>query len=154
MIARIKHILEQKSLSPSRFADQIGVPRSTISHILSGRNNPSLEVIQKILNAFPDIPIEWLMQGKGSYSPQTYTLFGSEDPADDRNKDVGSEESYDMPQPSEDQDASGIERISEDVPLEKPNETPSKAKEKSAGTVEKVIIFYADGTFKEYKPSV
>jgi len=65
MIDRIQKIIQQKKLSSSGFADMIGVPRSTISHLLSGRNNPSLEFIQKILDAFPEISTDWLIRGKG-----------------------------------------------------------------------------------------
>jgi len=65
MIDRIQKIIQQKKLSSSGFADMIGVPRSTISHLLSGRNNPSLEFIQKMLDAFPEIATDWLIRGKG-----------------------------------------------------------------------------------------
>lgn len=65
MIDRIQKIIQQKKLSSSGFADMIGVPRSTISHLLSGRNNPSLEFIQKVLDAFPEINTDWLIRGKG-----------------------------------------------------------------------------------------
>ncbi len=75
MLSRIKEIIEAKNLTPSRFADHVDVPRSTISHILSGRNKPSLEVIQKILEAFPDIPAEWLVRGKGLYDHSQQDLF-------------------------------------------------------------------------------
>lgn len=154
MISRIKQILEQKNLTPSRFADKIDVPRSTISHILSGRNKPSLEVIQKILNAFPDVPIEWLIQGKGSYSLQTYTLFGASDPADDKINPGNSEESGNIAQDTERGDDSGFKLNRDIIPDEKRSESTSIGDEKSAGTVEKVIILYADSTFREYKPSV
>lgn len=63
MLERIKEIMIQKGLSPSAFADEIKVQRSSISHIIKGRNKPSLELIQKIISAFPDIDIEWLMTG-------------------------------------------------------------------------------------------
>lgn len=64
MLDRIKEIMLQKGLNPSGFADEIQVQRSSISHILNGRNKPSLELIQKIIAAFPDIDIEWLITGK------------------------------------------------------------------------------------------
>jgi len=63
MLERIKEIMLQKGFSPSAFADEIQVQRSSISHIINGRNKPSLELIQKIISAFPDIDIEWLMTG-------------------------------------------------------------------------------------------
>jgi transcriptional regulator with XRE-family HTH domain len=66
MVERIKELMQQKGLNPSAFADKIQVQRSSISHILNGRNKPSLELIQKIIAAFPDIDIEWLITGTKS----------------------------------------------------------------------------------------
>ena len=63
---RIEALLDKLQLSPSKFADEIGMQRSAMSHILSGRNKPSLEVMQKILNRFPEVNIDWLIQGKGT----------------------------------------------------------------------------------------
>ena len=63
---RIKLIIESRNLTASKFADEVGVQASSISHILSGRNKPSLEFIQKILYAYPDINYEWLISGKGT----------------------------------------------------------------------------------------
>ena len=61
---RIKTIIKVNQLSSSAFADEIGVQRSSVSHILSGRNNPSLEFIQKTLQRFPKVNAEWLISGK------------------------------------------------------------------------------------------
>ena len=54
-------------LPASLFADKIGVQRSSISHILSGRNKPSLDFILKITSEFKDVDIHWLLKGKGSF---------------------------------------------------------------------------------------
>lgn len=62
---RIQKFLEVENINSSKFADEIGVQRSSISHILSGRNNPSLELIQKILARFDYLNAEWLITGKG-----------------------------------------------------------------------------------------
>ncbi|TAH27334.1 MAG: XRE family transcriptional regulator [Cytophagales bacterium] len=62
---RIEQLLTSWELSPSSFADGIGIPRAVISHILSRRNKPSLEVIQKILIKFPQLNALWLLNGKG-----------------------------------------------------------------------------------------
>ena len=77
MNKRIELILKTKNISASKFADEIGVQRSSISHILSGRNNPSLDFIQKILKRFPDINSSWILTGSGTMynSPN---LFSSE----------------------------------------------------------------------------
>ena len=66
MVNRIQQILEYYDLTPSRFADNLEVPRSTISHILSERNKPSLEFIQKVIDKYPDLSISWLVKGEGS----------------------------------------------------------------------------------------
>ena len=62
---RIKEWLDYKKLNASNFADKINVNRSTMSHILSGRNNPSFEFVKKMINVFPDLNIRWLVSGEG-----------------------------------------------------------------------------------------
>src|SRR4028119_2173636 len=58
----IKSFIVSKNLSPSKFADEIGVQRSSISHILSGRNKPSLDIVQKIIRRFPELGTDWLVE--------------------------------------------------------------------------------------------
>jgi transcriptional regulator with XRE-family HTH domain len=65
MKARILQIMESEGLSPSKFAETIGIQRSAMSHIISGRNNPSLDVLMKILETFPYVDSDWLLFGKG-----------------------------------------------------------------------------------------
>jgi len=62
---RIILLIKAKNLTAAQFAEIIGVQKSSISHIISGRNNASLDFIQKILVSFPDVNMEWLMLGKG-----------------------------------------------------------------------------------------
>jgi len=64
IIDRIKRIISDNNLTNSSFADKIGVPRSSISHILSGRNNPSLDLIIKITQSFSEITADFLLSGK------------------------------------------------------------------------------------------
>ncbi|UOQ64495.1 helix-turn-helix domain-containing protein [Hymenobacter volaticus] len=66
MVDRIREILSARQLTPTQFADTIGVARPIVSHILSGRNKPSLEVVQKIIAAFPGLSLSWLLSGTGS----------------------------------------------------------------------------------------
>ena len=70
---RIILLIKAKNLTAAQFADEIGVQKSSISHILSGRNNASLDFIQKILLCYPEVSMEWLMFGKGPIfkSPET-----------------------------------------------------------------------------------
>lgn len=62
---RIELLMKCYELSPSQFADRTGIQRASVSHILSGRNKPSLEVMLKIFDAFPGIDMKWLMTGIG-----------------------------------------------------------------------------------------
>lgn len=66
MINRLKEILDYFRLSPSKLADDISINRSRLSHILNGRNNPTLEVVQGILNKYKDINPDWLLFGQGT----------------------------------------------------------------------------------------
>jgi transcriptional regulator with XRE-family HTH domain len=63
LIDRFKYLMKLNDLSASAFADEIGVQRSSISHVLSGRSKPSLEFIQKILSRYPKVSADWLIAG-------------------------------------------------------------------------------------------
>ena len=83
MLERIKQIIEKEGLRSSSLADKIQVRRGTISHILNGRNDPSRDTIDKILNTFPHISSTWLLRGEGPYyrdqvSPAQPDLFRPE----------------------------------------------------------------------------
>lgn len=65
-IDRLQYLMKLHNLSASAFADKINVQRSSISHILSGRNKPSLELMQKVLAAFPKVNADWLILGNTS----------------------------------------------------------------------------------------
>ncbi len=62
---RIELLMKCYNLSSSQFADKTGIQRASVSHILSGRNKPSLEVMLKIYDAFPGLDMKWLMAGIG-----------------------------------------------------------------------------------------
>lgn len=62
---RIQAIIRHHGLTASAFADKLGVQRSGMSHIFSGRNKPSLDLVIKILDTFPEISIDWLLKGEG-----------------------------------------------------------------------------------------
>jgi len=62
---RIILLIKAKNLTAAQFADEVGVQKSSISHIISGRNNASLDFIQKILVRYPEVNMDWIMLGKG-----------------------------------------------------------------------------------------
>jgi transcriptional regulator with XRE-family HTH domain len=133
MIERILAILKQKNLSPSQFADEIGVQRSSISHLISGRNNPSLEFIQKILSRFPEINTEWMLTGNGTMNRegnsesgiinQEGTLF--ENPAEPEKKEI----------------------IKPGAARRRVIDPPAEGKR-----IEKIVFFYSDKSFREFIP--
>lgn len=79
---RITLLIKAKNLTAAQFADEINVQKSSISHIISGRNNASLDFIQKILFRYPEVNMEWLMFGKGP-------IFKDVVSATDTNDNVG-----------------------------------------------------------------
>lgn len=128
---RVKSLMQQKDLSPSAFADLIGVPRASISHILSDRNKPSLELIQKILRSFATINPYWLMFGEGKIEMPLEKVEAFITSKDKKDKEV--------------EQKLGIE---ENNPLKEPfSEILPTTKTNINKAVEKIIIFYADKTF-------
>jgi len=59
--------MDHYGLSVSAFADEIGVQRSSISHLLNGRNRPSLDFVMKLIAAYPEVNLYWLLKGEGSF---------------------------------------------------------------------------------------
>jgi transcriptional regulator with XRE-family HTH domain len=167
---RILLILKTKNISASKFADEIGVQRSSISHILSGRNNPSLEFIQKILKKFPDINSDWMIFGKGSM----YTnkdLFSDLEVANTNaaihsdegdntsnvsNEDINLKTSEQEERPKEKQKLreaaqSGLKTGSKNTV----SSVKSQAGDlllKEGKKIERIIIFYSDKSCIEYLP--
>ncbi len=92
--------MESQALSPSAYAESIGVQRSSISHILSGRNKPSLEMLQKTLMAFPQLNPEWLVTGNGDMFQ--LGLFADEEPKDPSKEKEKAKKTKKVPKPEED----------------------------------------------------
>lgn len=144
MKGRIETLLRTEQISSSRFADEIGVQRSSISHILSDRNKPSLDFIQKILTRYTNINAEWLLNGRGpmyksSDSSHTGSLFNAS--ATEQHTNALEEEKQ--------AEYRNISVVKEDVFPE----TAPKLEKTTEKSIEKIVVFFADGTFKEYKSS-
>lgn len=74
---RIKIIMERENMASGAFAESITIQQSTLSHILNGRNNPSLDVIMKVHQKYNYINLEWLLYGKGNMIEENYTTTGN-----------------------------------------------------------------------------
>ena len=129
IVKRITQILEEQQLSSSAFADTIGVQRSSISHVLSGRNKPSLEFILKTVRAFPTYSTDWLLFGKSSESPATYLSPIDETPLSTVNEMAFTDN-----------------RTTEESSTV-PNSTSN-----SQAEIDKIVLLCKDGRFTEYIP--
>jgi len=139
MTNRIQIILKSLNLSPSRFADEIDVQRSGVSHILSGRNKPSLDFITKILSSYPEINADWLLFGKGTMIKKRDQMLAKkkeEENAQER------EEIETLSYPVKDDP---------DLKLTSAKVSDDLRQDKQA--IEKIIIFFQNNTFKVYKSS-
>lgn len=123
---RLKKVMDFYNVSASSFAETIDVPRSSISHILSGRNKPSLDFVLKTIETYQEVDLYWLLKGIGHF-PKSSTS-----------------PSMVKPEPIK-KNISEIKK--EEIP---PLESPTLFNQND-NTVEKVFIFYKDGTFKEYR---
>jgi len=138
-IKRLEIILDYYSLTASSFADKIGVQRSSLSHLLSGRNKPSLDFILKIIEIFPEIDLYWILNGKGNF-PKTNSATEL--------KNI--EESLIS---LEEKNVDLFTNSSEQIESIKEKETAENLfKSKDSSNIEKIVILYKDGTFSEFKP--
>lgn len=126
---RLHRILEFYELSAAGFADKIEVGRSSISHILSGRNKPSLDFVMKIVKSFPEVELYWLLNGKGSF------------PASENS----------TPPPVSKQEFSATQPPREEN-IQKKNEMPFPLPQQGKSKpIRKIVIFYEDGTFEAFE---
>ncbi|MDF1560505.1 MAG: helix-turn-helix transcriptional regulator [Bacteroidales bacterium] len=144
---RILNFLQSENKSYAQFAEEIGVQPSGISHILSGRNNPSLDFVMKMLDRYDFLSTDWLLFGRGEmyrYTAQP-TLFDVEpvnSAQDDSQHEVAPEpRPGTLPGPEERETGPASKKLSGDL---------TSVSEKR---LEKVLLFYSDKTFTEYLPS-
>lgn len=118
---RLTLLMDYYSLSAALLADKIDVQRSSISHILSGRNKPSLDFVLKILKAFPQVELFWLLNGIGTFPH-------------------GVQKNAEAP--------TLLKNEIEKEPVKASSIIPAV----SSNEIERIVLFFKDGTFKNYKP--
>ena len=135
-------ILDYYGLNASSFADNIGVQRSSLSHLLSGRNKPSLDFILKILEVYPEVDLYWILNGKGSF------------PKVSVNQKISSQSSSSVHSANQEIVPPSIVSPNEAIVSEtNTNKQDSTAHELvKESEIDKIVIFYKDGTFKSYRP--
>ena len=140
-IKRLEIILDYYNLSASAFADKINVQRSSLSHLLSGRNKPSLDFIIKVIEVFPDVDLYWILNGKGTF-PKSEKNFSIQS----TKQEVTSDETNTPDLFSTDQSNSKQPFINNEIEKKKISLSNNDAK-----SIESIVIFYTDGSFKNYK---
>ncbi|MCB0466322.1 MAG: helix-turn-helix transcriptional regulator [Aequorivita sp.] len=122
-VKRLEKILEYYSITATVFAEKMDFNRSTISHLLSGRNKPSLEFVMKLLQKFPEVEMNWLLFGKGSF------------PATSESKPLNISSKQKL----------GSNEENNDV-VQKAIQINQNSKD-----IERIVIFYNDGSFNVYQ---
>ena len=155
---RIFLLIETKELTFGKFADEIGVERSTMSHIKSDRSKPSLDMAQKVLARYPEVSAEWLILGRGPMFRQTndsqeLDLF-SQIGLNDSKSEVNSDKVESI-QATISTESKKMDLLTEDsVNVVGKKEEQQRAffyPPKPERVVERVMIFYSDQTFEELK---
>ncbi|RMB57563.1 XRE family transcriptional regulator [Dokdonia sinensis] len=131
---RLEKICQEHDLSGAAFAERIDVGRATISHIMSGRNKPSLDFVMKVVSSFPDVDLYWLLNGRGSYPKNIQPEIVQ--------RIVPNTKSSDQPENPEQEQNPAINPV-----IEKKLASPA-----NGSAIKRVVIFFEDGTFESYTP--
>lgn len=142
---RLQMLMEYYQLSASAFADEIDFNRSTISHLISGRNKPSLDFVLKVLERFPEVNMYWLVYGQGNFpNDSSSTLFAASqiqeeiknDPIIETKKEKTTDEKL-------------IDAKQEEKPISPSQKSVSSLN--SHKEIAKIVIFYTDATFEVFE---
>ena len=174
MLERINLILKSRNLNAAQFADEIGVQRSSVSHILTGRNNASLDFLLKVLTRYPEIDTDWLLTGKGIMirSSSVSSKNTSEVKKNESSNAITIPPTIEVPADLFRQPADIREEIKE-INIVNEGKTPEvdtqnqlfiktegqqkiptemATKTISVRQIDRIVIFYSDKTFTDYKP--
>jgi predicted transcriptional regulator len=122
---RLQKILDFYGVTATSFSEKIAFNRSTISHLLSGRNKPSLEFVMKVLQTYPEVDLYWLLYGKGSF-PTTVNKVNTQIKTTSKQNTLPGVEAENS--------------VFENMAL----------KNQNTSAIERIILCYKDGTFKQY----
>ena len=126
---RIAHIIRAKNLTAAEFALRLGIQPSNISHLLSGRNNPSLDFVKKLKETFPEYSLEWIIFGRGPITiSEPFTPIA---PVESVSSDTFQEKP--------------VEPLEEETLFDQPTPSP-------VATLKQIILVYSDNTFEQISP--
>ena len=149
-IKRLEILFDYYSLSASVFADKIGVQRSSLSHLLSGRNKPSLDFILKIIEVFPDVDLYWILNGKGTF-PKSEAKIGTINETPNPFITTGNTENKmeEVPNLFSEKIAAPKNAMEEKF-LNNFSNTQTSSTQKNESEIDRIVVFYKNGTFKNY----
>lgn len=140
---RLQQFLQLEQLTPARLSDIIGVQRSGLSHILSGRNKPGFDFIQRLLLKFPALSADWLITGKGKMYRELKELKELKD-VNESNTSLNNDEEIDI--------ESDMFDYTPSQPSENSIKAPSYNSVQKNRLLRKILLVYSDNTFDEINP--
>ena len=129
---RLKEFIDEKELSVLSFSEKVGIQRSSLSHLFSGRNKPSIDLLLKIKKQYPDIDLDWLISGQ-AIKKEAYTNSASEKSDELQVTNVNKEV------------------LKTNIQSIRTDEEALGSKKTSSSQIERIIIFNKNGSFNEYK---
>ncbi len=150
---RIKQLIDLLQISNTEFAENVGVQASSISHLVSGRNKPSIDFVQKLHNRYPEVDTNWLLFGEGEAmssdsqhktSPTPTVVQESEDPTPYTPKSAEKSSSK----------MSHLEALSMQSTDQVTGENPVAHSHRLEKGIKNIIIFYHEGTFESFEPKI
>ena len=131
---RLEKVFDHYDLTATSFSEKVNVGKATISHLLSGRNKPSLDFVLKTVKAFPEVELYWLLNGKGSFPTENLPQ---------KDKEIEIDKYHDKQE-----DQLSLHDQLTDEPAKKES-TVSKYPNKK---LVRVILCYEDGSFENFDP--
>lgn len=145
---RIKEIMDYENLSAAKFADQLQINRAVVSHILNGRNNPSLDVVMKILSEMNYINSDWLLNGEGSMYKDGYSTPVDQSEGSIFNVDTSNVgDSEDKSEYAKEKDSRSIKSNDIHADIQQVSQALGSTRK-----VRQIIIYYTDNTFETFTP--
>lgn len=128
---RLQQIMEHYHLNPMSFSEKLQIQRSSLSHFFSGRNKPGWDFLEKLARTFPDVNIQWLLTGSGKMLLSSHSIDSIS----------SNEEKFQTDKSSLDVNNSPVNTEKKETFIKKNID------------IEKVIVFYSNGTCKIYSPN-
>lgn len=134
---RIAHIIRAQNLTAAEFALRLGIQPSNISHLLSGRNNPSLDFVKKLKETFPEYTLDWIIFGRG---PMTVSEpFAPLHPVD-------------QPAPLPSQEEKNEPELTDSIIFNQDHAAISTVSLPHSDEIKQMILVYKDNTFEVLSP--